>query len=163
MGANDRLVALEVEDHPTPIKELHRLLGIRLSQVAVTEAHAALRDARNSDNDEARTLAIELARDNATRAVALYEYSDAGFIALAGAEAEAGNMAAASEAARRALLLNPVLKRYSVIPETGLGIEPPLLKRLLEEAAFKQVWDALPGDDEVDSAILNAEPAEAAE
>ena len=46
MGANDRLVDLHVEDHPTPIKELHRLLGIRLSQVAVHNAHRALRRAR---------------------------------------------------------------------------------------------------------------------
>ena len=52
-----------------------------------------------------------------------------------------------SAAARRALLINPVLKRYSVIPETGLGIEPELLTRLLEDERFRKVWDALPGDD----------------
>jgi uncharacterized Ntn-hydrolase superfamily protein len=163
MGANDRLVDLHVEDHPTPIKELHRLLGIRLSQVAVEAAHRALRAARASADAMQRGTLIAEARARALDAVDLYEFSDAGWVALAGAEAEAGNLAAASDAARRALLINPVLKRYSVIPETGLGIEPPLLKRLLDDADFRKVWNALPGDDEVDAAVLETEPAQAAE
>lgn len=163
MGANDRLVDLHVEDHPTPIKELYRLLGIRLSQIAVSEAHAALRQARQSTDEATHTQAVETALTKAEAAVDLYEFSDAGFIALAGAQAEAGDMDAASAAARRALLINPVLKRYSVIPETGLGIEPPLLKRLLDDADFRKVWDALPGEDNVSAEVLNAAPVEAAE
>ncbi len=163
MGANDRLVDLHVEDHPTPIAELYRLLGIRQSQVATGRAQRALNRARNSEDQAQRETLIAESRAQAQQAVTLYEQGDAGWVALAGAEAEAGNLAAASEAARRALLINPVLKRYSVIPETGLGIEPPLLKRLLDDTDFRQVWDALPGDDAVDAAILDAEPAEAAE
>jgi hypothetical protein len=163
MGANDRLVDLRVEDHPTPITELFRLLGIRLSQVAVGEAQAALRKARASTDETVRAQAIETALAKATEAVELYRFSDAGFIALAGARAEAGEMEVAAEAARRALLINPVLKRYSVIPETGLGIDPPLLARLLEDADFRKVWDALPGEDDVDPAVLSAAPADAAE
>jgi hypothetical protein len=142
-----------VEDHPTPIKELHRLLGIRLSQVAVHDAHRALRTARDSEDPAGRAEAIAEARALATRAVELYDFSDAGWVALAAAEATAGDLAAASEAARRALLINPVLKRYSVIPETGLGIEPELLKRLLEDERFRKVWDALPGEDALDAAL----------
>jgi uncharacterized Ntn-hydrolase superfamily protein len=149
MGAHDRLVNLHVEDHPTPIKELHRLLGIRLSQVAVERARHALQKAGDGRQGERRRQALAEARAQATKAVELYEFSDAGWVALAGAEAEAGDLAAASEAARRALLINPVLKRYSVIPETGLGIEPALLARLLEDERFRKVWDALPGDDAV--------------
>jgi uncharacterized Ntn-hydrolase superfamily protein len=163
MGANDRLVDLHVEDHPTPIAELQRLLGIRLSQVATARAQRALSRARASDDPSKQDELIAEARVQAQQAVALYEHGDAGWVALAGAEAEAGDLAAASEAARRALLINPVLKRYSVIPETGLGIEPPLLKRLLDDADFRKVWDALPGDDNVDAAVLDAETAEAAE
>lgn len=147
MGANDRLVNLHVEDHPTPIKELHRLLGIRLSQIAVENARRALHAARDSDDESRRAEAIAEARAQATNAVALYEYSDNGWVALAGAEAMGGDLAAASDAARRALLINPVLKRYSVIPETGLGIEPDLLTRLLDDERFRKVWDALPGDE----------------
>lgn len=147
MGANDRLVDLHVEDHPTPIKELHRLLGIRLSQVAIENAHRAIDTARDSDDLERRAQAIAEARAQAQKAVELYEFSDAGWVALAGAEAEGGDLEAASEAARRALLINPVLKRYSVIPETGLGIEPELLSKLLEDERFRKVWDALPGED----------------
>jgi uncharacterized Ntn-hydrolase superfamily protein len=157
MGANDRLVDLHVEDHPTPTKELHRLLGIRLSQIAVENARRALHAARDAQEAARRASAIAEARAQATRAVGLYEFSDAGWVALAGAEAEAGDLTAASEAARRALLINPVLKRYSVIPETGLGIEPELLRRLLAEERFRKVWDALPGEDAVE-----AEPAETA-
>ena len=101
---------------------------------------------RESDNSELRTRAIAEARAQAQKAVGLYEFGDGGWVALAGAEAEAGDLTAASEAARRALLINPTLKRYSVIPETGLGIEPELLARLLEDERFRKVWDALPGE-----------------
>ncbi len=146
---NDRLVDLHVEDHPTPIKELYRLLNIRLSQVAVEDAGRSLKMARTSDDATGRAEAIAEARARAARAVGLYEFGDAGWVALAGAEA--GNLAAASEAARRALMINPVLKRYSATPETGLGIEPELLKRLLDDARFRKLWDAMPGDDEIEA------------
>ena len=116
--------------------------------------------ARDSDAAERQAQAIVEARAQATKAVELYEFSDGGWVALAGAEAAAGDLTAASEAARRALLINPVLKRYSVIPETGLGIEPKLLSRLLEDARFRKVWDALPGDDALPP---ETEPVEAAE
>lgn len=152
MGANDRLIDLHVEDHPTPIKELYRLLGIRLSQVAVEEAHLALRSARSSDDQARRAELIASARAAAEKAVDLYEFGDAGWVALASAAAEAGDMDKASEAARRALLINPVLKHYSVIPETGLGMDAALLKQLKSDQAFRKVWDALPGDETVDEA-----------
>jgi uncharacterized Ntn-hydrolase superfamily protein len=164
MGANDRLIDLHVEDHPTPIEELRRLLGIRLSQIATARAQQALTRARAGEQPAAaRDKLIAEAHAQAQQAVALYEQGDAGWVALAGAEAEAGDLAAASDAARRALLINPILKHYSVIPETGLGIEPPLLKQLLDDADFRKVWDALPGDDKVDAAVLDAEPMETAE
>lgn len=147
MGANDRLIDLHVEDHPTPIKELYRLLGIRLSQIAVEDARRALMRADGSKDAEQRNQLLEEARVQAQEAVDLYEFSDAGWVALAAAQAGSGDLPAASEAARRALLINPVLKRYSVIPETGLGIEPELLDQLLADAAFRKVWEALPGDD----------------
>lgn len=91
-------------------------------QVATAPAQRALTRARASE--EPATEQDELiakARAEAQQAVALYEQGDAGWVALAGAEAEAGGLAAASDAARRALLFNPILKHYSVIPETGLG------------------------------------------
>lgn len=162
MGANDRLVDLHVEDHPTPIKELHRLLGIRLAQVAVENARRALHAAASADDEARQAELVEQARAEATKAVGLYEFGDAGWVALAAAEAAAGDLAAASDAARHALLINPVLKRYSVIPETGLGIEPELLRRLLDDDAFRKVWDALPGDDALpdDAEARAAEPAE---
>jgi hypothetical protein len=122
-------------------------------------AHRALRRARHSNDAEEQARAIAEAREQAAKAVELYEFSDAGWVALAGAEAAAGDLAAASEAARRALLLNPVLKRYSVIPETGLGIEPQLLFKLLEDARFRKVWDALPGEDRIQQAPDSAEAA----
>ena len=165
MGTNDRLVDLHVEDHPTPIQELYRLLGIRLSQIAVQQARTALRSAeRNADNPTQAAAALTDARRLATEAVERYELGDAGWLVLADAQARSGDMAAASAAARRALLINPLLKRYSVMPETGLGIDPQQLQTLLEDADFRKVWDALPGDDEVplgaDAAAASAGPAE---
>lgn len=147
MGANDRLVDLHVEDHPTPIKELHRLLGIRLGQRAVENARHALNAANATEDRTRQAELLGQAQAYASEAVTLYEFGDSGWVALAAAEAALGDLGAASEAARHALLINPVLKRYSVIPETGLGIEPELLNRLLEDDAFRQVWNALPGDD----------------
>jgi hypothetical protein len=150
MGANDRLVSLHVEDHPTPIKELYRLLGIRLSQVAVHDARMALAAAaRWADEPKKAAAAVAEARRLATEAVERYEFGDAGWLVLADAEARAGDMAAASRAARRALLINPLLKRCSVMPETGLGIDPAQLQTLLEDEDFRKVWDALPGDDDI--------------
>lgn len=162
MGANDRLVDLHVEDHPTPIKELNRLLGIRLSQVAVHEARMALAAAaRWKDQPEKAADALAEAKRLATEAVERYEDGDAGWLVLADAEAGAGDMQAASAAARRALLINPLLKRYSVMPETGLGIDPGQLETLLEDDDFRKVWDALPGEDDVHiDATAVTEPAE---
>jgi len=147
MGANDRLVDLHVEDHPTPIRELRRLLGIRLSQVAVEKAKDALKATRASTSETQRTELVGEARARAEEAIRLYPFGDAGWVVLAAVAVEEGDLDGASEAARRALLLNPVLKRYSALPESGLGIEPELLARLLEERRFRTVWDALPGDD----------------
>jgi len=156
MGANDRLVDLQVEDHPAPIRELHRLLGVRLAQLAVEHAQRALHAASAAKDEALRAELLEQARSHATEAVTLYELGDSGWLALTAANAASGDLVAASEAARRALLINPLLKRYSVIPETGLGIEPDLLVRLLEDTAFRQVWDALPGDDQPPAARAGA-------
>ncbi len=46
MGVSDRYVDLHVEDHPAPIRELLRLLDIRLAQLAVEESQEALKRAR---------------------------------------------------------------------------------------------------------------------
>jgi uncharacterized Ntn-hydrolase superfamily protein len=161
MGASDRLVDLHVEDHPTPIKELWRLLGIRLAQVAVHDARLALfAAARAADDPEQAAAAVAEAKRLATEAVERYEFGDAGWLVLADAEAQSGDMRAASAAARRALLINPLLKRYSVMPETGLGIDPTQLKTLLEDEAFRKVWDALPGADDIQVDAAASEPAE---
>jgi uncharacterized Ntn-hydrolase superfamily protein len=164
MGAHDRLVDLHVEDHPTPIKELSRLLGIRLAQLAVREAQLALAAAARDRDDPAKAAAaIAEAKRLATEAVERNEFSDAGWLVLADAEASAGDIAAASAAARRALLINPLLKRYSVMPETGLGIDPEQLATLLEDDDFRKVWDSLPGDDDPDVRLEATAPADATE
>ncbi len=161
MGASDRLVDLHVEDHPTPIKELWRLLGIRLSQIAVHDARMALAAAARAGGEpDKAAAAVAEARRLAQEAVERYEFGDAGWLVLADAEAQAGDMDAASEAARRALLINPLLKRYSVMPETGLGIDPAQLETLLNDADFRKVWDALPGEDDVKVEATVAEPTE---
>jgi hypothetical protein len=47
------------------------------------------------------------------------------------------------------------------MPETGLGIDPEQLEALLDDDDFRKVWNALPGEDEVQvDATTVAEPAE---
>jgi uncharacterized Ntn-hydrolase superfamily protein len=47
MGVSDRYVDLHVEDHPAPIRELWRLLNIRLGEIKVKASQKSLHQARN--------------------------------------------------------------------------------------------------------------------
>jgi hypothetical protein len=66
-------------------------------------------------------------------------------MALAEASLLAGDPSAAAAAGQRAVILNPMLKRYANQRETGLGSDPEVLEQLLAIAPFRRLWDALPG------------------
>jgi hypothetical protein len=145
MGVSDRYVDLHVEDHPAPIRELLRLLGIRLAQLAVLESQKALKEARKRPMGSGQHQAAALGRARAEKALRLHNLSYAAWLALAEARLLYGDQAGAATAGQRAIILNPTLKRYADQPETGLGPDPEVLKRLLAIDAFRRLWDALPG------------------
>jgi uncharacterized Ntn-hydrolase superfamily protein len=145
MGVSDRYVDLHVEDHPAPIRELRRLLDIRLAQLAVERSRKVLRQVRTLPEGRGRDEAVALARERAEEALRLHNLSYSAWLALAEARLWAGDRAGAGAAGQRAVILNPTLKRYANRPETGLGPDPELLQRLLAIDAFRRLWDALPG------------------
>ncbi len=144
MGVSDRYVDLHVEDHPAPMRELLRLLDIRLAQLAVEESQKALKRARELPAGSGQHEAAALGRAKAEEALRLHNLSDAAWLALAEARLLYGDQAGAATAGRRALILNPTLKHYADQPETGLGPDPQVLKRLLAIDAFRRLWDAMP-------------------
>jgi uncharacterized Ntn-hydrolase superfamily protein len=144
MGVSDRYVDLHVEDHPAPIRELRRLLDIRLAQLAVEQCRKVLNEIRKLPAGSDRDQAAVLARARAEQALRLHNQSYAAWLALAEAHLWSGDRRGAAAAAQRALILNPTLKRYANRPESGLGPDPEVLKRLLTIDAFRRLWDALP-------------------
>ena len=144
MGVSDRYVDLHVEDHPAPIRELRRLLDIRLAQLAVEQSREALSKARKLPKGAARDEAAGLGRSRAEEALRLHNLNYSAWLALAEARLWSGDQAGAAAAGQRAIILNPTFKRYADQPETGLGPDPEVLKRLLAIDAFRRLWEALP-------------------
>ncbi|AHF03234.1 major pilin protein fimA [Marichromatium purpuratum 984] len=142
-GESDRLVDLRVDDHPAPIRELGRLLDIRLAQLALARCQALL------GAGEATT-AEDLARAHAEalRATRLDPRNDNAWLTLAMLETARGAPAAAAAAGRHALLLNPLLKRRLDAAGGEHGLPPTLLQRLLENPGFHDLWSALPSPEE---------------
>ena len=95
----DRVCELRVEDHPVPIAELRRLVGIHLIWDALRRATAFHRPGRYAEG--AAVLAEALAA-RGEDAVLLYD--------LACFECLAGNTSAALTHARRAIRLDPGLR-----------------------------------------------------
>ena len=148
MGVSDRYVDLHVEDHPAPIQELLRLLDIRRAELAVEKSREALQQARKRSAGPERHQAAALGRAWAEEALRLHNLSYTAWLTLAEARLLYGDRAGAATAGQRAIILNPSLKRYANRPETGLGPDPEVLKRLLTIDAFRRLWDALPGGEE---------------
>jgi uncharacterized Ntn-hydrolase superfamily protein len=149
MGVSDRYVDLHVEDHPAPIRELRRLLDIRLAQLAVEQCREALNEIRKLPAGSDRDQAVVRARARAEQALRLHNQSDAAWLALAEARLWSGDPLGAAAAAQRAIILNPTLKRYANRPESGLGPDPEVLERLLAIDAFRRLWDALPAGETI--------------
>lgn len=128
-GHDDRYIDLRVDDHPTPIVELRRLLDMRHGQIAQQGAGRALREGRTRD-----------ALEEAARAVRLYPADSTGWLLLAGARLAAGDPDGAVEAGREALLRDPWIKTAVVE-----GIYPvPVVERLLELEDFARLWESVP-------------------
>jgi uncharacterized Ntn-hydrolase superfamily protein len=104
----DRVCELRVEDHPEPIAELRRLLGIQLVWDALRRATAFHQPGRYAEGAAALSEALALHGEDA---VLLYD--------LACFECLAGETAAALEHARRSLELDPGLR-------AGMAADPDL-------------------------------------
>jgi len=142
LGLTDRYIDLHVEDHPTPIRELSRLLKIRQAQLATEKARQLLQQAADSEGSR-RTELIGGAREHMQQALQLHPQDDYGWWLLASIYLLEDQSQAAADAAQRALLENPAWRRLPASTRASLGVEPELIRELLEVESFKRVWRSL--------------------
>ena len=148
-GYNDRYVDLRVDDHPTPVRELQRLLALRQARIERGRAGRLLREAgraREADPEadpEADRAEGQLreALAAAERAVALDPDGESGWFLLARVRLELGDRSGAAAAGRNALVANPWLKTALL---DGLYGQAELLERLLDIDEFRTLWEAIP-------------------
>ena len=145
MGANDRLIDLDVEDHPAPIRELTRLLDIRRAQLLVVDSLGLLTLAADGEQTPAaREAAAAEAAELALRATGLAPADPDAWLALAQSRLLLGDTVAASAAFRSALIAAPQLKRYAQHPAWGMIPAPVALDALRKLPGAGALWDALP-------------------
>ena len=142
LGLNDRYIDLHVEDHPTPIRELSRLLEIRLAQLAHTDAKALLQRAQDAEGAEQAGL-LDQAHGLMEHALELYPEDDYGWWLLARIQLLQGQPEAAALAAQRALIENPTWRRLPAAIRASLGVAPEEIAALLEVDSFRSVWQSL--------------------
>ena len=142
LGLTDRYIDLHVEDHPTPIRELARLLKIRQAQLATGKARQQLQRASDSEGAQ-RSVLIGQAREHMQQALQLHPQDDYGWWLLASIYLLEDQPGAAAEAAQRALLENPAWRRLPASTRASLGVAPELIEALLEVESFKRVWHSL--------------------
>jgi uncharacterized Ntn-hydrolase superfamily protein len=155
LGLNDRLVDLHVEDHPTPIRELQRLLDIRHGQLAAAEANIHLDQLGNAPEGE-RTGLIENAGAAAERAITVNRESDTLWWLAAQTRLLGGDRPGALEAAQTALMLSPSWPRLPEPTRIELGVKPELVDVLREDDDFRRLWDALA----VQAPVARKQPAQ---
>jgi uncharacterized Ntn-hydrolase superfamily protein len=141
LGLSDRLIDLHVEDHPTPIRELQRLLDIRRGQLAAAEVTGYL-DQLASAADTEKDRLLEEASTAAERAVTINRASDANWWLAAQTRLLTGDRPGALEAAQTALLLNPSWPRLPESTRIELSVKPELIGALQEDDGFRRLWDA---------------------
>ena len=99
-GFSDRVIDIRVDDHRAPLFELRRLLHMVRSGQMLTEANRLM-----TAGDAQR------ATETAEKATALSPENDNAWVGLASIHVRAGRKAAALDALRRAIDLNPANKR----------------------------------------------------
>lgn len=142
LGLTDRYIDLHVEDHPTPVRELQRLLDIRHAQLASEAAERLLAQVAEA-GPEARGPLLDEARAAADRALAL-DRAESGYWWLsARVHLLDGDLAAAASAGREALLRNPSWARLPPATRSALGLTPQLLDPLRADPGFERLWQSL--------------------
>jgi len=147
LGLTDRYIDLHVEDHPTPIRELARLLRIRQAQFISEQAKELVTQAKKTRGTEHAAL-LEEARGLILTALEKHPSDDYGWWLLARIHMMEGQPKAAGLAAQRALLENPAWRHLSVANREGLGVSTELLDALLKVESFNRVWHSLAAADD---------------
>ena len=138
-GGSDRYIDLRVDDHEQPVVELQRLLDIFQGQQADTMAQRLLGDAGRASGDERRR-ALQGALHAAESATKLYPGNGWGWMTLAQVRLETGEVEAASEAGRQALMIDPWIKTAVL---GGVAGSTRLIEALLENDAFRRLWESI--------------------
>ncbi len=142
LGLTDRYIDLHVEDHPTPIRELARLLKIRQAQLGSEQAKALIVTALKTPEDQRAGL-LGQARELQLDALQKHPSDDYGWWLLAEIQLMQGDAAQAALSAQRALLENPAWRHLSASNRQSLGVSGELLDALLQVDSFQRVWASL--------------------
>ena len=142
LGLTDRYIDLHVEDHPTPIRELKRLLDIRHAQMAANETRDLLAKAQQAD-PKIQAQLLKQAREAAERGVGFYGGDDQLWWLVAQTRWRGNDIKAAVDAGRKALLLSPSWPRLPERTRIELGVHPDLVNALKEDESFRRLWDSL--------------------
>jgi uncharacterized Ntn-hydrolase superfamily protein len=142
LGLTDRYIDLHVEDHPTPIRELTRLLRIRQSQLESEQARELLTQLPGTSGDRHAALLAKahgLMRDALERNPS----DDYGWWFMAKIHLMEREPEKAAMAAERAVLENPSWRYLSAANRESLGVSAELLDALLQVDSFNRVWTSL--------------------
>jgi len=142
LGLTDRHIDLHVEDHPTPIRELKRLLDIRHAQLAAVQSQDLLEKAKQAGPLLQPGL-VKQAREAAERGVGFFRGDDHLWWLVARTSWLDGDFEAAVDAGQAALLLSPSWPRLPEATRVELGLQPELVDALRQDQAFRRLWDSL--------------------
>lgn len=137
-GFSDRYIDLRVDDHPTPIRELGRLLDLRHARLQAQIGEQAFRDAGNATEPQ-RSRLMERAVDAFTEATRLDPNDGWHEMSLAAIHLARGDRNAAAAAGTRALQADPWVKTGIL---RGFG-SLDLAEELLADDGFRQAWEQI--------------------
>jgi uncharacterized Ntn-hydrolase superfamily protein len=140
-GYNDRYIDLRVDDHPTPIAELQRLLDIRHAQMIAAEAQAEIQQSVASQGED-RIRLLGAARTKLRNVTRMNPADGWSSLLLANVELQLGEPEAAAAAGIHALRIDPWIKT-SVLQ--GIMGREGLVEPLLALESFRRIWETLPG------------------
>ena len=138
-GFDDRYVELRVEDHPTPIQELQRLLDIRHGQLSRDRAREVLLEAAQA-SEEDRPGLLGDALEAAIAATVLYPDDGWVWMRLAEVRVARGELESAAEAGREALRRDPWIKTAIL---RGIAGSTRVVEELLADEDFRSLWEQI--------------------
>jgi uncharacterized Ntn-hydrolase superfamily protein len=138
-GYNDRYIDLRVDDHPTPIVELQRLLDIRHAQMLAGAAQSQIQRSEAAAGEQ-RTQILQESRSTLREVIHLNPADGWSWLLLANVELQLGDGEAAAAAGIRALRTDPWIKTAVI---QGISGRDRLVEPLLGLAPFREIWETL--------------------